>query len=289
MLRRTLALLALATWVLAACGDGNAATVDVPDAPAAADTVEAMLAAHGLDWCEALEYPRAPDDAYRDEPVYVGNEQPTEAVQAWAATKPGYQSLWLDRERQGWITLGFSEGVEARQAELREEFPDVGVVAVRARSTAAERAGARARVEPVLRRFAIGEPTIESEAKGVVEVGLGVLREEVLEALEPYADEPLCFDGAARAGRDPRGPPARRWRRLEAARRRPVGVVVPHRHRHDRRAVRAALGRRRALRRPTGRRVRHRGGGLVRRRLRQWVRRPPGPRGGGPRWTARAR
>ena len=205
MLRRTLALLALATWVLAACGDGDGTTVDAADPPAP-DTVEAALAAHDLDWCEALEYPRAPDDAYRDEPVYVGNEQPTEAVQAWAATKPGYQSLWLDRERQGWITLGFSEGVEARQAELREEFPDVGVVAVRARSTAAERAGARARVEPVLRRFAIGEPTIESEAKGVVEVGLGVLREEVLEALESYADEPLCFDGLLERDVTPEGP-----------------------------------------------------------------------------------
>jgi hypothetical protein len=197
VVRRSLLLVGLAVSLVAACGDDAGTTVDAADPPVTPDapSVEAKLAAHGLDWCEALDFPRAPDDAYRDEPVYVGNEQPTDAVKAWAATKPGYQGLWIDRERHGWISVGFTEGAEARQEELREEFPDVGVVAVQARSSSAERDAARRRVEPVLRRFAIAEPIIETPEKGLLVVGLGVLREEALAALEPFADEPLCFEG----------------------------------------------------------------------------------------------
>ena len=94
----------------------------------------------------------------------------------------------------------------------------------------------------------------------------------------------------ARDGGDPRGPPTRRRRRLErclgegrSGQSYRTGIAT-----NDEQYA-AALGRRRALRRTTGGRLRHRGGGLVRRRLRQWVRRAPGRRGGGPRWTARAR
>lgn len=60
----------------------------------------------------------APDEYYRDEPVYVGNNPPTGDIEAWARTKPGFEGLWRDRTRNGWITLAFSEDAHVRQAEL---------------------------------------------------------------------------------------------------------------------------------------------------------------------------
>lgn len=47
-------------------------------------------------------------------------------IRAWAAGKPGFEEIWIDREHLGWVTVAFSVDAEARQAELEETFPDVG-------------------------------------------------------------------------------------------------------------------------------------------------------------------
>ena len=80
--------------------------------------------------CEDVPRVSAPADWYRDSPIYVANEQPTEVIRAWADGKPGFEEIWIDRERLGWLTVAFSVDAEARQAELESAFPDVGVVAV---------------------------------------------------------------------------------------------------------------------------------------------------------------
>ena len=121
--------------------------------------------------------------------------------------------------------VGFSEGVEARQAELRERVPRRRGGG-RAGAVVGGRAGrgARAGQLPCCAASTSASRSTSRRPTGVVEVGLGVLREQVLEALEPYADDPLCFDGLLETRGDPRGPPARRRRGLAAARRRPFGV-----------------------------------------------------------------
>ncbi|MEK6721071.1 MAG: hypothetical protein AABZ33_10435 [Chloroflexota bacterium] len=96
--------------------------------------------------CDQVEQISAAADAYRDSPIYVGNEMPTDEVRAWAAGKPGFEEIWIDREHLGWITLAFSVDADARQAELAEAFPDVGVVAVGVDWTMAEFEALQARV-----------------------------------------------------------------------------------------------------------------------------------------------
>ncbi|HEX5014640.1 MAG TPA: hypothetical protein VFV72_10855 [Candidatus Limnocylindrales bacterium] len=148
----------------------------------------------------------APANWYRDTPIYVGNEMPIEAVQAWATGQPGFQELWIDRQHHGWLTVGFSEGVDARQADLEREFPGVGVVAVKVDRTSAQLDALQQRVQQQLgQHFPISTGAMVH--RGVVEVGLGVLSEERLALLnETFAGEPICVDGADPADLPEPGP-----------------------------------------------------------------------------------
>lgn len=146
--------------------------------------------------CADVPIVSAPPEAYRDTPIYVANEQPTEELRAWAQGKPGFEGLWLDRDHLGWITLAFSQDVEARQAELREQFPDVGVVAVAVDWTTAELDALRSRVAaemtPLLDSWSLGT----SVTQGVVTLGVGVLTPERVALVEErFAGERICVDG----------------------------------------------------------------------------------------------
>ncbi|SEE89873.1 hypothetical protein [Ruania alba] len=125
----TMAGCAVGVLVLTACGQ------TAPDAGTAAPGAGA---ADGLPACETAEVLRAPEGDYRDEPVYVGNDQPVEQVQAWALDLPGFAGVWIDRERNGWVTVAFTEDVDQRRAEAAEQFPDEGVAVVAAEHTEAE-------------------------------------------------------------------------------------------------------------------------------------------------------
>src|SRR5690349_4896047 len=85
--------------------------------------------------CDELPRPTAPADWYRDQPVYIANEMPIEAIKRWARDRPGYTGIWIDRDHNGWVTVAFTEDAEARQAELLDAFPGVGVVAVEVTNT----------------------------------------------------------------------------------------------------------------------------------------------------------
>lgn len=155
--------------------------------------------------CEDVPSISAPDDRYRDEPVYVGNEQPTEAVRAWAAGRPGYQEIWLDREHNGWITVAFSQGAAVRQEELEAEFPDVGVVAVDVDWTMDELMRLQERVHRELENLAVGSGIYTTQ--GVVGVSLGVLRADRVAAVaEGFAGEPVCVEGLDPADAPVAGP-----------------------------------------------------------------------------------
>lgn len=80
--------------------------------------------------CEDVPFIRAADDHYSVTPLYIANEMPIDEVRSWAEFQPGFEELWIDRERNGWLTLGFTEGVADAQAAVSREFPGVGVVVV---------------------------------------------------------------------------------------------------------------------------------------------------------------
>jgi hypothetical protein len=191
---------ALATAVLlllAACGDASdgPSIGDVPDATGdATDEDDAdPVAAHGLRRCSDVPEIALPEERYGDDPIYVANEMPVEEVQAWATGQPGFQELWIDRERNGWITVAFTEDADERQQELDARFPDDGVVAVEVDYDLEELQQLQHHASEVL---TIPHGSSVDIQRGVVQLDLGVLTDERLaEVAEHLDDEPVCVEG----------------------------------------------------------------------------------------------
>ncbi|MBA2633164.1 MAG: hypothetical protein H0U86_09235 [Chloroflexi bacterium] len=166
----------------------------------------ALVADSVIPACESVERISAPAEWYRDSPIYVANEQPTEEIRAWAADKPGFEEIWIDGDHLGWITVAFSVDAEVRQAELEELFPDVGVVAVEVPWTIAELEELQRQIGEELNPLFPVSSWI-SVTEGVVGVGVGVLKPEWLAAIEErFAGEPICIEGADPADMPAEGP-----------------------------------------------------------------------------------
>jgi len=166
--------------------------------------------------CDDVAPISAPADWYRPEPIYVGNEQPTDELRAWAAEQPGFVEIWIDREHGGWVTLAFTEGAEDRQTELEAAFPDVGVVAVEVDWTMDELMALQERIGRELAHLAVGSGIYVMQ--GVVGVSLGVLRADRVAAVaEGFAGEPVCVEGidpAKAPAAGPQQPAGVGWRLL---------------------------------------------------------------------------
>lgn len=156
--------------------------------------------------CDEVARISAPEGAYRDAPIYVANEMPVEEVRQWAAGKDGFEDIWIDRDRAGWITVAFSQDAEARQAELAERFPEVGVVAVGVDWTMEELQALQRRVsEELTPLFPHGSGI--SVTQGVVTIGVGVLTDERVAAVnERFAGERVCLEGTDPADAPSEGP-----------------------------------------------------------------------------------
>lgn len=170
-----------------------------------------------LPLCNEIEPVSAPAERYRSSPIYVANEQPTEMIRAWASGKPGFEEIWIDREHLGWITVAFSVDAAARQAELEERFPDVGVVAVEVEWRKADLKEVQRRVmDEIGPLFPVSSGI--SVTQGVVTVAIGVLKKDRVAAIaERFAGEPLCIEGADPADVPAEGPQAQAgdgWRLL---------------------------------------------------------------------------
>jgi hypothetical protein len=193
---RRSALLAVIALILTACGDGEApSTLAAP-----------VVGSNGLVMCADVPTVSAAAEAYADSPIYVANEMPVDEVRAWAATKPGFEEIWIDRGHNGWITVAFSQDAEARQEELEAEFPDVGVVAVAVDWTMADLLDLQQRIgEALSPEFPVS--TWVSVTTGVVGIGLGVLTEERLAAVvELFGAEKICVEGIDAADAPQPGP-----------------------------------------------------------------------------------
>ncbi|UFU03708.1 hypothetical protein LQF12_03620 [Ruania suaedae] len=172
----------LTTAGLTACG---AIQPETPGAPPPDDSIVA---------CEDVTPLRAPDENYRDDPVYVGNDQPVEEVRAWAQDLPGYAGIWIDREHNGWVSVAFTQDVAERRTEVADEFSDEGVAVVEALHTEEQLADLAERVRTEGPEGAVSSLAPEPQL-GVVAVELSVLSEENLQAMEEFVDEPLCVSG----------------------------------------------------------------------------------------------
>jgi hypothetical protein len=155
--------------------------------------------------CDDVPRLEAAPELYRDQPIYVANEMPVEELRAWATGKPGFEEIWIDREHLGWVTLAFSRDADTRQAELKEAFPGVGVVAVAVPWTMAELEGLQVEV------MTKGRPTVTSSAirttHGVVSIGVGVLEPARIAEIEAkFGGRRVCIEGIEPANAPVQGP-----------------------------------------------------------------------------------
>lgn len=194
--------------IAVACGEGEVnvegagvtgTSEDVPNVPSGE-------LAFGLQRCSSdLDWQTADPSFYRDEPIYVGNNAPVDEVRAWASQQPGYEDIWVDRNHNGWVSVGFSEDAAARQADIEAEFPGAGVVAVEVRATEQELRALRAEVEEALEGLDSWGLS-HSVPSGMVSVDVPVLDEETLSRFAELAGPMLCIGGADPADAVPDGP-----------------------------------------------------------------------------------
>lgn len=186
-------------FMLVACSDGQSENAEAGSG--------GESAASELRICDELALLAAPDDWYRGEPVYEGNEMPVEEVRAWAATQPGFEEIWIDRERNGWVSVAFSSGAADRQADIEELFAGEGVVAVAVDYTMDELVALQEQVTEALPAREWGMGSGIQPQHGVVTIHLGVLSDDRLEVVaDEFGDDPVCVEGADPDTVIPEGP-----------------------------------------------------------------------------------
>lgn len=192
-MRRSILVAALLGLVATACGGTTGGTAS--GAVAAGD---GML----LRCRDVPEVTPRPDDL-RATPRYVGNEQPIEAVRAWAEQRPGFAEIWIDRDHNGWLVVGFTEAVEDARAEAAGLFPDDGVAVVEVPRGLDELLALQ---EEVHQRSELVQGSSSNVRRGVVELYVPVLAEAVhAELSAEFAGEPFCVDGGDPADAVPPG------------------------------------------------------------------------------------
>jgi hypothetical protein len=193
-MRRLISIVALAV-VAAACSPAPG-TDTTAHTTARASTTSAVPApgSGSLVACDTIPRITAPDDWYRDTPVYVGNEMPVEAVAAWAETQPGFQSIWVDRDHSGWITVAFTSDAVDRQRDLLDEFPGVGVVAVEVDWSIDALRRIQDNATAALRGLLSSFSTSTLETQGVVEIGVGRITDDQRQTIaDLFTDQPVCL------------------------------------------------------------------------------------------------
>lgn len=147
---------------------------------------------------------------YRDEPRYGNATELVEAVDAWASGQTGFEQLWLDRDHNGWVTVGFHGAgldIAALQERVAQEFPGEGVVVVAVPYALAELQTLMDRVMPAL-AAADATPTGGvglDVPRGVMSLSGVPASAESEEALRQFDGEPLCVDAVDRTAFVPEG------------------------------------------------------------------------------------
>lgn len=207
-MRRQIAALVSIGLLLGACTQAAPPGSPVASGSASGPEASEPAGAGAIPNCADLRPISAPDGAYRDTPIYVANEMPTEEIRAWANGKPGFEDIWIDREHNGWLTVAFSEGAEERQRELAAEFPGVGVVAVAVDWKKAELEALQQRVVEEL--GPIMSVSVGSGGNyGIVFIGVGVLTaDRIAEVERRFGGERVCVEGQDPADLPAPGPQA---------------------------------------------------------------------------------
>ena len=136
---------------------------------------------------------------YRDEPQYGNATELVDAVRQWASDQPGFEEMWLDRDHNGWVTVGFhgaDSDIAALQQQVAAQFPGEGVVVVAVPYTLAELQALMDRVMPALAAAgATPDGGLSLDVpRGVLGLSGVPASPEAEDALRQFAGEPLCVD-----------------------------------------------------------------------------------------------
>ena len=167
----------------------------------------AALEGSSLTWCGDVEPIPLDPDAFRDTPVYVGNEQPTRKIRGWAEERPGYEDIWIDRDHLGWVVVAFSQDAELRQMELQQRFPEDGVVTVAVKHTTRELRELQDRLGEQLSEIADSYSVGVDVTSNITDAFVPYVTDEVVAWLEEqFPGEPFCIDGRDPSERPVAGP-----------------------------------------------------------------------------------
>ena len=213
----TVLLILTAALGVAACGAPSHTPSTTPLSNGTAPTDRVPAAQAPIPRCEDVPFISAPAEAYRDTPIYVGNEMPIDDIREWAIRQPGYADIWIDRAHNGWVTVAFSQDAAARQRDLDREFPDVGAVTVQVPWTGAQLEALQRRVQEALPPGVV-DSSGSLVMQGVVMIGVGVLTPERVALVEAaFAGQPVCLEGVDPAdvpAPGPQQPAGDGWRLL---------------------------------------------------------------------------
>ena len=178
--------------LLAALTAGPVAAESAGASPGPSASPSAGPSATGVPMCSDVPEIDLSAAPFRDTPIYIGNEQPTDALRRWARQQPGFQDIWIDRDHLGWVVLAFDKDAEARQADLEREFPGVGAVAIGVDWTTTELDGLQQRAS-VMGDLVVGSAT--DIKRGVVILMIGVLdADKVATIRREFAGKRVCID-----------------------------------------------------------------------------------------------
>ena len=198
--RRFLLVLA-ASMAVAGC------TAGLAPKPARSGAPDTAASPADIPACESVPLITPPEGAFKDSPIYVGNDMPEDEIGEWARMQPDFEELWIDREHGGWVVVAFSANAADRQAELAQTFPGVGVVAVQVDWKKADLERLQQRVSDALQsRFESLAVGIDVR-RGKVMIGIGVLSPDRIETVRSlFGGEPVCVEGLDPSVAVPEGP-----------------------------------------------------------------------------------
>ena len=192
-MRHTILLCTVVALLAAACGGASGG----------ADDPVAAGGDGSLPRCSDLDPVAVPEELFGDTPVYVGNEQPVEEVQAWASSYESFQEVWIDRDHNGWLVVGFTGDVEEVRAAAAERFPDDGVVVVEVERSLDELLALQ---EQAHERSSLVAGSSSDVRLGRVELYVPRLTDEVVaELAAEFSGEPVCLEGGDAADAPPPG------------------------------------------------------------------------------------
>jgi hypothetical protein len=124
----------------------------------------------------------------------VPNGVQTGLALAYAVAFPYYVGIWARARHESWLIVGVSGGMRELQADLDAQFPGARVLAINVDWNEQQLGNLSGEVQAALAEADGAAVVSWSAAVGRVIVDLTNVDDDIAEALEPYAEMPVCVN-----------------------------------------------------------------------------------------------